>query len=251
MRNNIRLAAAQTVDKNDFQSNLIQHCKFIEAAGREGVELLVLPELSLTGYHQEQGESRAIDLSDRRLDPLREASTRTKVTVIAGFPIRVNDKLFIASAIFTPDKQVKSYYKQYLHPGEERFYDAGSDGPAYLDEMAVALAICADTSHPEHTMAASALGATVYAASSLITPGGYAQDSGLLKAYAVNHQFAVLLANHGGATGGFDAAGKSAIWDEQGQCVVQASGTGEQLVIGECVSGYWTGRVIPMEITAC
>jgi predicted amidohydrolase len=247
MKKDIRLAAAQIIDQNNFQANLIQHRQFIEVAGRAGVELLVFPELSLSGYHREQANSLALDISSVDLKSLRETSARTNVTAVVGCPLKVGNKIFIASIILRPDGTIASYCKQHLHPGEDHFFHPGIGGPAHLNDMSVALAICADTNQPEHAHAAHVLGANVYATSALISNGGYAHDSGLLQQYAVNHAFAVLLANHGGPTGGFDVAGKSAIWNEQGHCVSVASGVGSLLVIGQRTSGHWTGRTLAID----
>lgn len=245
MRNDIRMAAAQTVDQFDFNANVAQHCSFIQAAGREGVELLVFPELSLTGYLREQASVHSIEIASPSLEPLRRASASADVVAVAGVPLRVDGRLFIASIIVEPNGTMSSYCKQHLHPGEDLFFRQGAGGPACLNSMGVGLAICADTNHPEHAAAASALGVDVYAASCLITNGGYGQDSAQLKAAAAKHVYAVLMANHGGPTGGFEVAGKSIIWDEKGNCVSAASGTGAQLVIAECSSGQWSGRVLP------
>ncbi len=248
MKNDIRMAAAQTVDQYNFGANIVQHCRFIEAAGREGVNLLVFPELSLTGYHREQASAHSVEMTCPSLEALRHASASADVVAVAGVPLMVNGYLFIASMVIKPDGTMASYYKQYLHPGEDLFFHPGAAGPARLESMGVALAICADTNYPEHAAAASALGVNVYAASCLITNGGYDQDSAQLSAYAAKHAYAVLLANHGGPTGGFEVAGRSAIWDEQGNCVSAALGTGAQLVIAERSSGQWTGRVMPQPL---
>ncbi|QEZ46771.1 carbon-nitrogen hydrolase family protein [Cupriavidus oxalaticus] len=245
MKNDIRIAAAQTVDQHNFQANLVQHCRFIEAAGREGVELLVFPELSLTGYHREQASALSVEMTSPGLEALRRVSASSDVVAVAGAPLMVDGRLFIASMVIMPDGSMTSYCKQHLHPGEDLFFHPGSAGPANLESMGVALAICADTNFPEHAATASALSASIYAASCLITSRGYDQDSAQLSAYAAKHAYAVLLANHGGSTGGFEVAGKSAIWDEQGNCVSAALSTGAHLVIGERSSGQWTGRVMP------
>lgn len=248
MKINIRIAAAQTVDQSELSANLAQHCRFIEAAGREGVKLLVFPELSLTGYHREQASAHAIDMASPSLDVLRHASIKADVVAVVGAPLRVDSQLFIASLVMRPNGTITSYHKQHLHPGEDGFFHSGTGGPASLENMRTALAICADTDRPEHAAAAGALGVGLYAASCLITNSGYDRDSAQLRTYATKHAYAVLLANHGGPTGGFDVAGKSAIWDGRANCVCAAPSTGAQLVIAEQSSDQWIGHVIPQPI---
>jgi len=60
---------------------------------------------------------------------------------------------------------------------------------------------------------------------------GYPVDSVLLQGYAQRHRMAVLLANHGGPTGGWTSAGRSAFWDEQGRLIAALPGPGDGLLV--------------------
>jgi predicted amidohydrolase len=52
------LASAQTKpNQGDIQSNLIDHYNLIELASKNNVELIVFPEMSITGY-QTRGSTR-------------------------------------------------------------------------------------------------------------------------------------------------------------------------------------------------
>ena len=84
----------------------------------------------------------------------------------------------------------------------------------------------------------------MYATSALVTDNGYRNDSGLLAGYADKHDMVVLMANHGGMTGGWEPAGRSAIWAEGGELVVAAPGTGDCLVVARSEPRGWTGVVI-------
>lgn len=107
----------------------------------------------------------------------------------------------------------------------------------------VALAICADTAHPEHAAAAADRGATIYAAGSLITPAGYEEDACRLKSYARRHSMAAMLANHAGPSGGLMGAGRSAIWRAGGELLVEGPPEAEVLVVGIRAKSGWTGTV--------
>ncbi|MOA50251.1 hypothetical protein D3C78_1732440 [compost metagenome] len=58
----------------------------------------------------------------------------------------------------------------------------------------------------------------------------------------------VLMANHGGATGGWESAGRSAIWGSDGALLAAASGTGELLVIARRDANGWAGQVVPVAV---
>ena len=107
----------------------------------------------------------------------------------------------------------------------------------------MAPAICADISHHEHLAVASEKGVSVYAAGVMITPNGYLHDSELLRGYAVDHELVVLLSNYGGATGGYASAGKFAVWGADGELLVEASVSGEAVVLYFLDGGAAHGEV--------
>lgn len=78
----------------------------------------------------------------------------------------------------------------------------------------------------------------------LVSEAGYATDAGLLRGYAETHGMPVAMANHGGPTGGWISAGRSAVWDEAGRIVVAAPGVGEYLLVAQRTNGRWHGRTI-------
>jgi predicted amidohydrolase len=104
--------------------------------------------------------------------------------------------------------------------------------------------VCADTTHPEHALAARHGGAALYACGSVISEGGYARDSSQLQGYATDLGLAVLMANHGARTGGYVCAGRSAFWAPGGEAVVAAPGAGACLVIASRQGLAWQGRVV-------
>lgn len=113
-----------------------------------------------------------------------------------------------------------------------------------IHEEKIALAVCADISCADHARHAAENGATVYAASVLITSKGYDADTALLKRYAQDHRMPVLMSNHGGATGGWEPAGRSGFWGVDGELVIAAAGAGECIVIAKQENGNWYGEVI-------
>lgn len=168
------------------------------------------------------------------------------MTIVVGVPLRGNnDDVYVAALSFIPDGRVLIYTKQHLHTGEKAAFAAGNGG-SLLDICGskVALAVCADIAHESHPKAAAESGAFVYAASVLISDGGYEPDTKLLREYAEKHSMPVIMANHGATTGGWKPAGRSAIWDSFGKLVVAAPGDGECIVLGNRNMGGWHGSVI-------
>ena len=89
-------------------------------------------------------------------------------------------QLHIAAFAFLPDGSVSTYTKQHVHPSEEEVFTSGPGGTALVvEDEIVALAICADATHPRHAASAAARGANVYAVGVMITEDGYARKAGL------------------------------------------------------------------------
>ncbi|MCO3057799.1 carbon-nitrogen hydrolase family protein, partial [Pseudomonas aeruginosa] len=152
------------------------------------------------------------------LQPLRQLAEQARMTTVVGLPLRSpkHAKPLIAALVLGADGSLGVYAKQHLHPGEERHFSAGEGGPLLeIDGLPVALAVCADFSQPSHPAHAARAGARLYIASALISENGYPADSAMLAGHAREHGMAVLLANHGGPTGGWKAAGRSAFWNER------------------------------------
>ena len=72
------IAAAQTVpERGDVAVNIAQHLLLAQLAERERPQVLVFPELSLTGYEMELASELAFSDDDPRLSPLRDAAARS------------------------------------------------------------------------------------------------------------------------------------------------------------------------------
>ena len=239
------LAVAQcTIRDGDIDGNVALHLQFMQRAAELGVGLLLFPELSLTGYEPSIASALAEPLATSLLQPLQALAQQASMTTIVGLPLRVprQARPQIAACTLHADGAITAYTKQYLHTGEEQFFSAGNGGELLsISGLTIALSVCADFAQPEHAAYAAKRGAGVYASSVLIGEPGYPHDSAILQGYAQQHGMAVLMANHGGPTGGWAAAGRSAFWDEQGQCVASTEGAGNRLlVISKGLKG-WSG----------
>ncbi|WP_025854527.1 carbon-nitrogen hydrolase family protein [Pseudomonas sp. CHM02] len=244
----LTLAAAQTLSlAGDLPANIERHLSFMRVAAEHRVQVLVFPELSLTGYEPSLAGGLAIAPDDSVLAPLRDMARELRLTAVVGMPIRLAPEagVSIGALVLGADGSLAVYTKQHLHPGEELAFVPGQGGAALeRGSERIALAVCADFSHASHPRLAAEAGATVYAAGVLISEGGYATDSALLQGYAAEHGLLVLMANHGGPSGGYVCAGRSAIWAADGRLLVAASGVGDALVIARREGGEWAGQVV-------
>ncbi len=248
----IRIAGAQSISvAGNIAANVQTHLEFIAAARLAHVNLLVFPELSLCGYELPMLQACVLRADDSRLAALREMAFEAKMTVVVGAPVFNGAGMppAIGAITFFPDRTHSIYQKQHLHPGEEIFASKGDvvSNNSPLHGESYSLAICADTAHETHAENAAKSGATLYLAGVLVSEAGYAADSAKMQQYATSHQLGVLMANHGGPSGGYASAGKSAFWAPGGKLVVQAPATGNALVVASHDSGTWSGEAISID----
>ncbi|MDD1781061.1 carbon-nitrogen hydrolase family protein [Enterovibrio sp. ZSDZ35] len=224
-----------TPSKGDIHANFTKHKCLAQKAADHGADIVVFPELSLTGYEPALLEDNALAARSDMEHDLGQLAKVLNVMLIAGAPLQ-NDagKPFIGAIIARADGQTSTYAKQYLHSGEEAFAAAGEGGCFIsINDVKVALAICADFTHPQHHDDAVAENADVYLVSALISEGGFDADAKTLSEIAVKTQMPVLLSNFVGESGGWQTGGRSGMWDTDGQQTVLASSTCEGLALCE------------------
>ncbi len=241
------LAAAQTKPKRgDIESNLVDHYNLIELASENKVDLIVFPEMSMTGYERDKALGLAFTENDSRLDILRQLSLDKQMMIISGAPIRVGNDLYIGAFIFKPDASVSIYIKQFLHSGEEKFFKSTFDcNPRIeLNKELISLSICADIDHPSHAERAFNKGTSVYIASLFFTPTGIPNAYKTLSDYARRHKMNILMSNFCGQSWELDSGGQSGFWDNHGNLIANLNDQDAGLLIVERVDNSWAGKTI-------
>ena len=152
------LAAAQTKPKRgDIDANLLDHYRLIKLATQNGAQLIVFPELSITGYERENALPLAFTKNDTRLHHLKKLATENNITIIVGAPIQIKSELFIGEFILFPDNTISYYTKQFLHEGEDEFFQStfNYNPELKIEYELISCAICADIDNPKHPENAS------------------------------------------------------------------------------------------------
>ena len=230
------------VAKGAVAENLETHLAYIDRAAKQGADVVVFPELSLTGYEPELLERLALPKTSGVFSTLGKAAARHNIVVIVGCPlVNPGHKPYIGAVIGFPSGECEFYAKQHLHDGEDAYCSAGNESYLFsVNDARIALAVCADFAHPAHSDAAAAQHVDLYIASALISEAGYKADAELLSGIAQRHQFPVLLSNHISITGGWQACGNSGGWNAQGEHVVVANGCEHGIVLCHLLQGKLT-----------
>ena len=250
------IAVAQTVPvRGDVDANVAEHLRLARAAAVERAQVLVFPEMSLTGYELELAEGLAFSRDDARLAPLVEAARDSAMTLVVGAPVRVESRLHIGAFIIPPDGAVGLYTKQRMGafsesaacdgavpPAEATFFHPGDLDPLVpFGGNTAAVAVCADTGRPSHAGAAKARGADTYLASMFVIPSEFERETANLREYAARHALAVAFANYGAPSGGLASAGRSAVWSDKGELLIQLPPDGAGVAVASEGESGWRG----------
>jgi predicted amidohydrolase len=243
------IAVAQTCPvAGDVQANLAEHTRLARLAATEGAQVVVFPELSLTGYELALAHRLAFSEYDTRLSSLLDLAASLGTTLVVGGPVRIGSVLFIGAFILCPTRTTELYTKHYLGafpasascdscngpvpPPEATVFQPGDRNPLirFGDNLA-AVAVCADIGRPAHPQNAADRNANTYLASMFVIPSDLEGEVAKLTRYAVQHRMMTALANFGGPSGGLRSAGRSAIWSEAGELLVQLDGNGSGVAV--------------------
>lgn len=173
MKDVIRAAVVNfKAEFGDKRCNLDKMIYYVDAAAAKGADILVLPELCLTGY--DVFSSDDVEFGDKAAlcetadgEAVREMSKAVKsrgVMTIFGFAEKAGNKFYNSAAAVYPKGDVKLYRKLHLFGREGLFFKRG-DLPLLLDTPwgKTGLGICYDTyNFPELLRYYAAKGARLY-----------------------------------------------------------------------------------------
>ncbi len=195
-------------------------------------DLILFPELSLTGYEPTLAQSLAIPPDDPRLDVFQAQADAGAITICVGAPTRGRPLPGISLLIFQPQQPRQVYTKQFLHTDELPFFTAGSQRLELIGpHNNVALAICYELSVPEHAQVAANSGAQVYLASVAKFARGVGEANDRLNQIAQTHKMTIAMVNCIGLADAGICAGGTAVWNRNGHLLTQLDGHGEGILI--------------------
>lgn len=234
----MKLCAVQLASlKGDVPGNLQRHLACIEQAAALGAELVVFPELSLTGYEPSVARQAAMPVTSTQLDTLQAACDRLGITVATGLPLPAPDGIRIGMPIFSPGAPRQAYAKRRLHDDELPYFTPGDQALLLqLGEHRIAPAICYESMFMAHAAAAREHGADLYLVSVAKTAKGIREGHAHYPEVARELGMPVLMANCVGPADTFMGAGGSAAWDNQGRLLASLDDHSEGLVVLDTTS---------------
>lgn len=128
----VRVAAATPeVRTADPAGNAEAHAGLMRQAGKRGVDLLVFPELSLTGYAIDDLllQGALLDEAERQVGRLAALTAETGVIAVAGAPLRRGDRLYNCGVVLGNGEVLAAVPKTYL-PNYREYYEKRWFAPA-------------------------------------------------------------------------------------------------------------------------
>ncbi|MEK7210976.1 MAG: nitrilase-related carbon-nitrogen hydrolase [Candidatus Binatota bacterium] len=244
-----RVGIAQINPKlGDLQSNLALYEEKIRQGVGEGADLLLFPELSLTGYFlRDMVPNVALRLSSPEISELKKLSR--KISFVAGLVEESSDYRFYNAAIYFEGGEIRHVHRKVYLPtygmfDEQRYFARGDRIRAFDSKFGrIAILVCEDLWHPSTIYLAALDGALAVLCPSASPLRGItdqqAQDDNarywelLNRAYAETFSLFLIYGNRVGFEDGVGFWGGSELLDPSGQRVVKAKYYDEDFIVGE------------------
>jgi predicted amidohydrolase len=157
------MLAAMRCEKGDIEGNLRAHRDLLAQAASAGQDLVLFPEMSLTGsVHPATNPERLVPADHRAIIALAEATRGTLVGACFGVAERLPGGDSCITQVFAAGGRVAGLQrKRHLGEGEEAF-TAGSEAAVYEHAgVRFGVAICAESGYEGPFDSAAAAGASL------------------------------------------------------------------------------------------
>ena len=233
----MRLGAAQMFIADELETNTTTVLKMAKEAALRGVDLLVFPEMCLTGYNPKTlcHENFNADLSSA-LDKVTQQAAKMEIGLIVGRALFDDEKLYNAATVIIPDGTTHTYYKNYLTAAEEKYFTPGTQTLAFdFRGYRFGVIICRDQNYPELAQNTCREADALFILSAHYYKPSEARwkvdkNRALPLARAVENHCYVFLANTVGGHIGMVSLGNSLIANPEGVLVTAADEASETII---------------------
>ncbi|MCU1426926.1 MAG: nitrilase [Actinomycetia bacterium] len=231
------LLAALRCEKGDIAGNRRAHERVVAAAFEAGADIVVFPEMSLTGSVDPRSHpAHLAALDDPEVLALAAATRDTRLTVVFGVAERAaSDAAHITQCVARGGELVGAQRKRHLGEGEEGFTPARTSGTAAVfehDGARFGIVICAESqvAFPSDDAVDAGAGVVLFCAAPGLDPPRRRSDDAWRDAlswwesagladmcgHAARRRVWVAVATQAGATHDEDFPGLAALVDPSG-----------------------------------
>jgi predicted amidohydrolase len=243
MKEKIKVALAQiSCKRGDKAENIRKIEREVTKAKQQGAELVIFPELSLTGYTmRDQIYELAETIPGHSTTVLEKLAKKTGTYIIFGMP-ELSEKsqatIYNAAVLVGSDGFIGKYRKMYLPTHsvfeEKRYFRPGYQTAVFETELGkIGLIICYDIFFPEVSRLTRLKGARLIVCISASPATRRTFFETLTVARAIENTAFLAYVNLVGIEDGLQFWGGSRLVGSNGNALVQAKYDEEDLVIGE------------------
>jgi predicted amidohydrolase len=243
MKEKFKVALAQiSCKQGDKAENIRKIERNVTQAKKQGAELVIFPELSLTGYTlRDRVYELAETIPGRSIGILEKMAKKARVHLVAGMP-ELSEKtqatIYNTAVLIGPSGSIGKYRKMYLPTHsvfeEKRYFRPGYQTAAFDTELGkIGLTICYDVFFPEVSRLTRLKGAQLIVCISASPAVRRAFFETLTAARAIENTTFLAYVNLVGIEDGLQFWGGSRLIGPNGKTIVKAKYDEEDLVIGE------------------
>ncbi len=223
----LRIAVCQLpLNIENFEENIKLANSAIRNAGSQGAKLVVLPELTNSGYvfrSLVELDERATTLDGPIIKAWVSLAEQLNLVLVAGLAIKDEGLLYNSSVIIDPSGFRGWYKKVHMWNDERNFFTPGDTAPLVIDTNIgrIATMVCYDLEFPEWVRLAMLADATILALPTNWPDGGLPTDptpleAVRLQAAASQNKMVVAAADRTRTERGVAWTGSSVIADSDG-----------------------------------
>ncbi|MFD6211185.1 nitrilase-related carbon-nitrogen hydrolase, partial [Peribacillus sp. NPDC060253] len=231
----LKVAAVQLQAFPGQKDKNIENCiEMVETAAKQGAELIVLPELWVSGYYLSKEQFQLLQElpSGETVSLFQKLAENLNVILIVPFVEGENENLYISLAVIESTGEViATYRKSFLWGREKGIFTPGERVYNAIDTSKgkIGVLICADIEFPEPSRILTLQGAELIIVPSVWSYGAETRWDIQLPARALDNTVYILGVN----TVNEGSCGKSKLVAPNGEVLCEASRTEQSILIHE------------------
>ena len=241
MEKTINISLAQFQPKLCAKStNLSKIESLMDEAKKQGGDIVIFPELCLTGYHIEDRLSEmAEDLIGESVQHVRCLCEKFQIHSLFSFPELIDHKFYISAVLIDSNgKLLGVYRKTHLFGAEKKFFSRGNTFEV-LDTLLgrIGVMICYDLEFPEVARILKILGADIIIVATANMEPYERHQNLFMECRSLENEIPIAICNRIGTEKDTVFVGNSSVFDAFGNCLRKlgkAEGVlTEKVVLGE------------------
>ena len=147
--------AVQNCAVGQFEKNLESTLAMVRCAADQGADMVVFPEMNLTGYDTGNRINQlATPITPDLIQPFQTTADKLKISILVGLTEAAPTGIFATHLIFIPGHAHGRYRKIHLAPNEQAYFSPGEKYDVFhLADTCFGIHLCYDSHFPELTLA--------------------------------------------------------------------------------------------------